>query len=317
MDRRASIVYGKTGQVVEFYPPEAVEGVPSVATVSVWAGTQSNDDTAEYSPTPTIDATSITMDAAGGFFNHEVSRKRLFLPNVSGLVVARSYLAQNLVSQREVVRLSRISSSAPICVDGEHDLVHDYPIGSSLLGMRIYFTVDPTWVADESNINPYDLPYRVRWRYTVAGVVRDHWTYLDLVTVAKQHGVTVESLLEEWPTLWYQLGPDDRVAEAGSLIRAAWDRVEMDLRLAGTDPNTLRDSGMLDMLVRAAAMEVLGRQRGTCPPGRDLEQFIRESAAIYHRDFEKAVAGNKLTRAADNGTGAIDSDPVRVGWFTS
>lgn len=314
MDRIA-LTYGLTGQVVDFYPPEAAEGVPSSASCSIWTATQSNDDTAELTPTPTIDSVSLTVNGASGHFNHAVSRKRIFLSATTNLATRRQYIAQNLVSQREVFRCAAISSSGTVYTDSEHDLVHDYPVGSSVLGIRLYFTIDSTWVATESNLNDPEEPYRVRWRYTIAGIPREHWTYLDLVRVAKKHGVTVESLLKEWPSLWYQLPQEDRVMSAQYLIASGWEQVETDLRLAGIDPNSLRDSGLLDVLVKESTMEVLGR-RGEAPPGRDVEQFSREAAARYRRDFEKAVAGNKLTRS-EGTEGNITAEPVRAGWFTS
>lgn len=314
MDRLA-LTYGLTGQVVEFYPPEAAEGVPSAASCSVWRSSQSNDDTAELTPTPTIDSVSLSVNGASGHFNHAVSRRRIVLAATTGLATRRKYLVQNATSQREVFKCVAISSSGTIYADAEHDLVHDYPLGSSVLGIRLYFTIDPTFIATESKLNDPDQPYRLRWRYTIASIPREHWTYFDVVRVAKKHGVTVESFLGEWPSLWYQLDEEDKRLSAEGLIASGWEQCETDLRLAGVDPNSLRDSGLLDVLVKESTLEVLGR-RGEAPPGRDVEQFGREAAARYRRDFEKAVAGNRLTRS-EGTEGNITTDPVRVGWFTS
>lgn len=316
MDRRCALTFGLTGQVVEFYPPEGSEGVPSAASVSVWRGEDDNDDAAELTPSVTVDSTNILFDAASGFSNHDVSRRRCFLASVSGVAQRRKYIVQNAFSEREIVRVEQISTSAPIGVDVEHDLVHDYAAGSSFLGLRISWTVDSTWIADEDNLNDYAYPFRILWTYTIAGVVRKHWTYADVVRVAKQHGVTVESLLGEWPSLWHQLPQSERLMSADRLITAAWRRVEDDLRLNSIDPNTVREGGLLDRLVSDAAMEVLAR-RGQCPPGRDLEQFVRESSAIYHRDFVKAIGGNRIVRSDSSDTATISAEPARPGWFVS
>lgn len=56
--------------------------------------------------------------------------------------------------------------------------------------------------------------------------------------------------------------------------------------------------------------------RGEAPPGRDSEQWGRERAAIYKRDLEKAISGNKLIVSQSLG-GEITADPVRPGWFSS
>lgn len=317
MGRRFAAVFGLTGQVIEFYPPEATEGVPSAATCTVYRGGQSNDEDAELAPAVTIDSTSITLSGTSGYAMHSGAggRKRLTLPNVSGLATRRRYLLQNGNQQREVVRLAEVSASS-LYADVEYDLAYDYPLTvSSLLGLRMTWTVDATWVADEANLSGPASPYRVLWQYTVAGAVRRHWTLLDLVRQARQHGVTADSLLGDWPSLLYQIGPDDRVYAAERAIASAWDRVSYDLEMAGLDPDALRDSGKLDMLVREASLEVFARQ-GEAPANRDLEQWVRETSAIYKRDLEKAIAGNRLLRAEGTDS-AISTDPPSAGWFTS
>lgn len=318
MDRRVAVAFGLTGQTVEFYPPEATEGVPSAATCSVYQGSLSDDDLPEFSPAVTIDATSLALSGSSGHFQHGGTggRKRIWLASTAGLAARRRYLLQNAISQREVVRLVEVSASGTIYATAEYDLAYDYPLTtSSLLGLRMTFPVDATWVANEAKLNHPGEPYRVLWSYTVGGVARRHWTQIDLVRAPKQHGVTADSLLGDWPTLLYQLGEEERATDADRAIRAASDRVFLDLELAGVDPNSLRDSGKLDMLVKMAALEVFARS-GTCPPNRDIEQWVRETSAIYKRDLEKMLGGNVLVRSEGTG-GGITPDPIRAGWFLS
>ncbi len=312
---RQIITFGQTGQTLALVPPEVYDGAPTAVSVDVFAGTVENDGTADFSPTPTVDATSTTTDAAAGISQHAAAggRKRIPLTSTSGVAVGKSYLIQNLVGQRELVRVVSLSSND--YVDVEHDLANDYPTGSAFLGCEITAPVNDTWAATKSRLNYPDDPYRVRWVYTVAGVTRRHWTYADLVHVPGKHGVTVGSLLGEWPTLLYQLSREERIASADRLIGAAWDRVVYDLEMAGIDQSTLRDAAKVDMLVKEAALMIAG-ERGECPPGRDSEQWARERAAIYRRDLEKSISGNRLIRS-EGVDSAIATDAPRAGWFVS
>src|SRR3990167_5217862 len=106
MDRTFDAIYGVTGQVVEVYPPEADEGIPSSATASVFDGTRSLDETADFSPAVTIDSVSTTVDVASGY--SESSRIKLSLAATTNIVIGRQYLLENTDQQREIATPARI-----------------------------------------------------------------------------------------------------------------------------------------------------------------------------------------------------------------
>lgn len=315
MDRRAAITYGVTGQSLELYPPEWAAGVPSAATFKVWEGGDGDDQAVEFEGSATVDSVSTTLDGAAGAARHAATggRRRIPLTATTNIVKGREYLVENANGQVERVKVVAIASGD--YVDVQHDLAYDYASGATFKGLRMTAAVDATFVATEAKLNDPTEPYRVLWTYTLGGVTRKHWTQFDLVRAAKQHGVTVQSLFGAWPSILQQFSPEERLVAGADLIDEAWSRVETDLKLNGIDPNSVRDPSLIDVLVKEAAMEVLGR-RGDCPLGRDLEQFLKESSAIYHRDLERAISGNRLL--VSQGTeGEITSDPVRPGWFTS
>lgn len=314
---RASIIYGLTGQVLEFYPPEWAAGVPgAAATFRVWAAHQSDDDTPEFQGTATMDTVSLQITGASGYSQVSAAggRKRLLMSSTTGLVVDRFYTVENGDSQRELVRTRLVKPNT--YVDVEYDLQNDYPnAASSLLkGFRQAATVDGTFVVTESKLNYPEKPYRVQWTYTLGGIVRRHLSLFDLVRAPKKHGVTGYDFVGLWPTLFHQLDRDKRGQSGDYLVKEGWKRVQKDLMLDGVDPNSIHDT-LLDELVIAAAV-LTAAESGKAPPGRDLEVFVRERTAIYHRDKEKAISGNHLI-VSQNTEGAITQDPKRPGWFAS
>src|SRR3990167_4344239 len=102
----AVLVYGQNSQALEFYSPVAeviAEGAPTSATFDVYRGTESNDNTAQFSGTATLDATSTTVAAATGY--SQTARNKAFLTALTNIVGGRRYLLTNelAVAQREVV----------------------------------------------------------------------------------------------------------------------------------------------------------------------------------------------------------------------
>lgn len=315
MDRRAAITYGLTGQSLELYPPEWTAGAPSSVTFAVYEGTQSDDDAVQFSGSGSVDTVSTTLDASAGAAQHAATggRRRVPLTATTNIVQGRDYLITNAVGQRERVRVATISSGA--YVEVEHDLAYDYVSTDTFVGLRMTAAIDNTFAVTESALNYPESPYRVLWTYTVGGIVRKHWSAFDLVRAARKHGVTVEDLFGEWPTILHQIGNRERLSAGRDAIEAGWRRFVTDLKLAGIDPNAIRDPEMVDQLVKESALMTFA-DRGECPPNRDPEQWTRERAAIYKRDLEKVISGNKLL-LSEGLDGAITTEPARAGWFVS
>lgn len=303
--QRVDIVYNVTGQTLEFYPPE---GVPdSAATYSVWEGTESNDNTAEFSGTASADSVSTTVDADSGF--SQSNRRRVNLTATTNIVVGRDYWLTNAESQKELVRVAAISSGA--YVDAEFDLAYDYASGATFEGHRQTLTVDSTFVQDESNLSSPDEPYRVLWSYSVNSVPYRAWTYFDLVRQDRQHGVTIHELRELWPDLPWEQFSGDRGLNWDRQIDAAFERVAFDLRAHGIHLSQVRDADMLDELVRSACMMIIA-QSGVSPSGYDGAEFRDRMDALYHGDIDKARQKMLLDQGKE---GAITRQPLRQLWL--
>src|SRR3990172_1897814 len=142
MDRNQTLIYNVTGQsVVLDYPPEWVVGVPTSATYSVWRAARGDDDTVEFSGSGTIDAVSTTVDAASGV--SESNPRKLSLASTTSIVIGRYYLVENASSQRELVKIVKITSADSVEV--EFPLSYDYASGATFKGLQISFVIDATF----------------------------------------------------------------------------------------------------------------------------------------------------------------------------
>jgi hypothetical protein len=311
--RTTELVYGQTGQVVENYPPEWLEGVPSTASAIVFRGTQDADDTAgaEFTPSVTVDAVSTTFDAASG--QSESNRRIANLTATTGIAVGRHYLATNALSQSEILTPVAITSAASVTLDD--DLKYDYASGATFKGLRMTFTVDATWVADESNIlHPELPPYRVIWTYTLNSLVRRDYTYLRLVRQISKHSISIKQLQEQWPDVSWTEWIQRRGQGFAYLIDAAWERVRIDILTSGYKPDQFRDSEIIDQLVLLKSMHLLAKS-GITPPGRDPDATVADTKKDYDDLFAKAILN--LKALIDQGTaGAIAIKPLQNLWFT-
>ncbi len=300
--RTAEIVYGLTGQTVEMYPPEALEGVSSSMSASVFRGDRSNDDTAEFSPTVTQDSVATTLSAAAGY--SQATRNTISLASTTGVVAGRQYRLANLVGQREIVTLSNTTTL-------QEDLAYDYPISSTFKGIRMVFTVDPTWVATEEKISTAEDPhYRVLWTYTVNSIVRKHYTYLRLVRQLSKHGVTITDLLKWWPDLQNHETRERKGQQFSYAIDAAWDRVRLDLISCDVSPDRVREQEILSELVISKTLHVLSRV-GITPGQRDRESWVRECESDYSNLLAAFIKG-PLRMYIDQGQeGNAEITPVR------
>jgi hypothetical protein len=311
MNKRQSLVYGQTGQEVEFYAPEWVRGVPTgTPTYSIWEALDSNDNDAELSGNGTIDSVSTTVDQTSGW--SQANRRRLYVAATTSTVRGRPLVLANANGQRELVTPDAIASADYI--DLSADLAYDYPITTSTLkGLRMSFVIDSTWIADESNLSSPTTPYRVLWTYTIDSVTYRSWTYFDVVRQRKMHSLTVDDLVELWPDLRGQDWGEQRGQGFAPQLDAAFERIEFDARMHKVDPNQLRDQQGFDELMRSAAIWMIART-GTVPAGRDVEAFQDQAMKQYHADFAQAIAVLKMS--IDQGKeGSITERPFRQPTF--
>lgn len=314
MDRRVALIYGKTGQTVEFYPPEVFLGVPSSATSQLWRGGQGNDQTPELTPTVTIDSVNLTTTGAAGMAQHAAAggRSRIPMTTTTDLVVGRMYLLSNTNGQRETPRLRAVQTNTH--ADADAELGNDYPTGSTLRGIRMSVAIDDTWAATQSKLNDPSSPYRLELRYTVASVERRHWLYLDLVRAALSTGVTPADIFKRHADLQF-VEPKGRTGGVywRDIIAQAEDVVRRDYKRQGIDPTQVLEGEEHDNLVLLQTL-VLGAKDGKVPAGRDVELFKREANGDYWRDLQDVKSRMSVSQNRD---GAITDEPSLDLWCKS
>lgn len=320
MNVRAALTFGQTGQELELVPPQVYEGVPSSASVRIWRGRQSKDETPELTPaTVTIDATSVLLSGAAGYSqrDEEGGRKRIPVPSTSTLVVGRHYLMESPDAQRELVRLSRVQLGT--FAEADTELAYDYPTtgsGSRIRGVRITAVIDDVWIADESNLNDPGDPYGAEWRYTIADKARRFWTYFDVVRAAIQCGVTPQDIFRAHPDLQY-VQPKGR--EGGrywlDIIARSVELVKRDYRKHLPSAHQVYEGEIFDNHVLLRSL-LEGAKDGCTVRGRDVESFIRDKNRDYWDDLNDAMQGPKVN-VSQNKEGAITEDPSLDLWCKS
>jgi hypothetical protein len=308
LNPRLSLVYGQTGQVVEFYPPESALGQASgAATYSVWALDADLDGTAEFSGTATLDNVSTTFDANSGFSNASL-RDRCFLTATTNIAVGRTYLASNAIGQKELVIVDAITAAAWVSKEGP--LGYDYTTSDTFLGLRHYFTIDATWVADEDHIQN---GWRILWTYAIGGVTYKTWTGFDLVRVKTRHQITEADIYARFPDMRHQQALDERGQGWRTIIGEAERHVDFDLRTKyQLTADELREPALYNRLVLSCAIWKISETRA--PKGRELTEFNSQMRMQYYQDLnalEKVVPVDKGTSGGANQIGSGTTSLVR------
>lgn len=310
--RTVEILYGHTGAIVETYPDEALEGIPSAASVSIYRGDQSMDEAAEFTASVTIDPTSTTVDVASGY--SQTNRRLLYIAATSDMANGRQYLLANAFAQREIVTPRGLASADYATL--EKDLLYDYAITSSTLkGIRMVFTVDATWVATESKIlSPFAPSYKALWSYTLNSISRRQATYIRLVRQYFKAGVDLRDLEEYWPDLSNEQYSEQHGEAFTRVIDGALDAVRVDIKVAGHEPTIIRDTEIIHQLCRFRALLSLG-EMGLAPGSRDVELYITERRTAYTNLLNAAIA-SALKVDVDQGTeGAVTPNPIQQLFF--
>ena len=312
-DRTTDVIYGLAGQTVTAYPPEWAEGAPSSVTVSVYRGTDGNDSTAEFSASATVPGTNKTIPTASGY--SQTQRNKLFLSSATDIFVGRQYRAANSFGQVELVVPKYVQTTSPVHALTESDLAYDYTTGDTLVNIMMQFTVDATWLADESNMSvPSQPPYRVVWAYTVNSIARRLVTYLRLVRQPWKDLLTIEDVKEVWPDITDKEWRQTRGQQFAYMINAAGDALRVDIVTAGYNPEQIRDTEILKELHRAKFFALAGKQ-GIAPPGRDVEVYAQQAANDYQALFQKTIGATTKVFLDEGTEGAASAEPVRVYTF--
>lgn len=321
-----ALIYNVTGQTLEWYPPDdevLVLGAPaSAASYSVWRGDQSNDETALFSGTATLDATNTGLNSNAG--PAQANRTLVPIASTSNVVVGRRYAMKDANSAAAAVVTVKTFDDPGPGVFVTHDLAQTFTTNTTFKGLRNVFTVDATFIQTLSNINifgtlisPYSSwnggetrtiapPYRVRWSYSLGGITRHQWTTFDVCRAPLTHRVTIEHLKPRLPDAVYNEWLSQRGADYQPQIEEGFTRVKTDIRLAGYDPDMIVDPELVDRLVTYAAIAVITRGR----PGGDQDE------QDYINLFSKSIGVVLKAHVSTDSTGAINPAPIPQLWLT-
>ncbi len=315
MSQTDELIYNVTGQTVEMYPPEWSEGVPSSPSAAVYEAHDSNDDSSEFSPSVIVDAASpvnTTVDVDSGY--SEADKRKVYLAATTNIAVGRQYLMTTHSSQRELVKVTAVSSADYVLV--QEPLKYDYAAGSSstFKSLRLVFTVDPLWVADETNVlSPDKASYRIVWAYTVNSIPRRHYTYLRLVRQQHKALITIYDLASYLPDVALSEPESQRGRQARDTIAKAVDRVRVDLLTVDIRPEMIRDTEVMKELQLRAAVYVSSFWH--TPANVDKDTWIQRTSEDY-RDLFTRVTAATLKMAVDTGSkGAITSQKHETLWL--
>lgn len=327
-----ALIYGVTGQVVEFYPPsdEVVQdGSPaSAATYTVYKGDGANDDSnsVAFSGTATLDSVSTTTDAAAG--PAQADRSRVPLTATTSIAIGRRYLLSNTAAggeQRQVIIPKAILSAD--AVTHSADVAYAFASGSTFRGLRQSFTVDATFIATIANLNFFGTaslngsgepatpmpPYRVVWAYSTAGnIVRRHTTTFDVCRAPLKHNVSEANIRAILPDAGMDAWLADRGAGFANQIAEGYKRFRADVRVAGYDPDAITDPEMVDRLVELATCAHLAAHGIGRPGDRSAETWAQEWEKRYTDLYQKAVGTVLRVWTQQDATGALASSPTQL-----
>ncbi len=314
MSQTDEIIYGVTGQTVEMYPPEWAEGVPSSPTASVYESHDSNDDTAQFSPTVLVDSqntVNTTFDAASGFSQSD--KRKANLTATTNIAIGRMYLAENVVGQKELVKVTAIASNDYVLL--QEPLKYDYAASTGTFkSIRLVFTVDSTWVATEDRVlTPDEASYRVIWAYTINSIARRHYTYLRLVRQPFKALITIYDIAAHIPDVALSEPESKFGRQARDTIAKAVDRVRVDLLTVSLRPDMIRDTEILKELQLRAAIYLSSLWH--TPPGLDKDGWIERSMDDYRDLFGRVTAGTLKMAVDKSAEGAITTQKHTTMWL--
>lgn len=297
------IIFGVTGQALIF---DAPEGRPSSVTsceVFFW---DVNDDFPTLSGSGSVETNpATTIDAASGY--GQADPRIVYVAATTGFEIGRNYLVTSADGARDWIEIAEIDSG--VSVTAKHPLHNTYASADTVQSTRLTATVDPTWVADETNLDDDNGPnpsHRVRWVYVVGGVSYVADTYFTLVRYAGTHGVRPQDVEATHPG-WMDRLPTDHYRDQGRrLIDEAYRAVKLDLHAIWTDDAMVAHAEVIDDLTRWKALELAEMARFMAS-GQNAESYSVAKAAFASRFDQLARITNKLPLRGVDGAAAARS----------
>lgn len=264
----------------------------ALATVYRWSSSDNDPEIAEASAT--IEANpSTTTDAACGF--SQADRRLVPLTATTGCVGGRVYKLTGSHGQFEMVEVLEVDPG--VSVTAKHPLMNDYASGATFESTRCTLAITGAWVNDEANLdssagaNPM---YRVRWKFTVGGVVDIADTYFSLVRYVGRHGVTpqdVDLISAGWLD---RLPVDHRYDQGRRLIDDAYREVKIELHGLAIADESLAEAEIVDELTRYKAAVMLDAALASRYETRK-QQLVSIVSRVPQRDAQTGAATNKVS----------------------
>lgn len=326
-----ALIYGVSGQTLEFYPPtdEIIQdGPPAVAaTCTFYKGDFSNDDSnaVAFTATPTIDSVSTTTDESCG--PSAANRSRVPLAATTNTAIGKRYLLTNTAaggSQRQVITPKAVLSADSVTHIGE--VAYAFASGSAFVGLRHVVTVDSTFINTAANINFFGTsslvggadagrpvpPYRAVWAYTTAGgIVRRYTTTFDVCRAPLKHGVGEPDIRGILPDAELDAWLADRGTGFAAQIAEGFTRVRIDARASGYDPDIILDPEAMNRLVTMATVAHLAQHGIGRPKDRAPEAWAADWEKRYTDLFARMVGTVFKVWAQQDATGAIAAESTQ------
>jgi hypothetical protein len=285
------IAFDVASQTVTFDCPEGRPSSVTSATVYRW---DSSDDNAESGVigSPSVETNpNTTIDAASGY--GQTDPRKLNVTATTGMEVGRTYLATTADGARDWFEAMEIDSGNYVIA--RHPLHNAYASADTVQSTRITATVDPTWVADDSNIidagpNP---AYRIRWVYVVSSKTYVADTYFSLVRYPGAHGVRPQDVELTHPGWLDRLPTDHRVDQGRRLIDEAYRAVKIDLHAVWTDDAMTANTEIIDELTRYRCIEA-GELARLLAGGGSSEAYAAARLAYQSRFDSLSRITNKI-----------------------
>lgn len=322
MGNHGKVIYNVTGQTLEWYPPlmeVLLLGVPGAATFSVFSGFKSEDGTAEFSGTATLDPVSLSLASASGYA--QTNRFRINL-TPTGMAVGRSYAVTNAAGQREVVRVVALGSNY---ADVDEPLAYNYTLADTLVGLRQVISVPDSFAAIQANINILGVlgldslnssssssqapPYRAVLAYAIGTARRTALLTFDLVRHASKSGLSIKDLIGIIPDALAYEWSQQRGQMFVPQLEAAERDVQIDTRLAGYDPDQIQDPELWDRIVLQKWAVEIGKAQlftqGSTPP------WLSMVSQDYTNLFQSAIGTTCKAWVSPTPDGAVAINPVQ------
>lgn len=247
------IIYGATGQTVEFTAPD---GRPSSATSATLIPFDADDDggTAQALASVTIGSVSTTVSSTSG--DGQSDPTLITVASATGIKVGGTYLLTSTTGATEWIVVAAKNSTA---IYARSPLRNSYASSSTFQDTTISAAFPD---AEAGNANKITSPtrrigYRVRWVYVGAdGTSKTAQTTVAIVRYQTRNPVLPVHVDNRFPGWLERLPTDYRADQGKSLIDSAFESVRVDILQEGQIDHAQRDPSALAELVIHKTMEI-------------------------------------------------------------